>query len=230
MAPQIKKRLPFLLLAGLAAAGLMAFGDLLTPEALARHRDALLALRQDAPLLLAAGFVAAYVLVVATSIPGATLLSLTGGFLFGLFPGLFLNMAGASLGALALFLAVRAGFAAEVAAAVARSPAGARLWQRLHAHEISALLAMRFLPAVPFFAANLLAALAGVRLWAFVLTTVIGILPGSIIITQIGAGLGEVFERGEMPDLSILTRPAIWAPLLGLALLSALPLLLGKKR
>lgn len=231
MRDTIKKRLPLVALLLVALTGYLAFRDLLTPQALAQHRATLLAWRDAAPLALAAGFVVTYVLVVATSLPGATVLSLTGGFLFGLFPGLVLNMAGASLGAIALFLAARLGLAADVAASIrARGGAAERLYDRLHAHEISALLAMRFLPAVPFFLANLVAAAAGVRLWTYALTTVIGILPGSIILTQIGAGLGGVFDRGELPDLSLFAQPAIWGPLLGLAVLSALPLLIGGRK
>ncbi len=229
MHDKFKKRLPLIALVALALVGL-TFHEALSLEALSRHRVTLLAWRDAAPWALAAGFVALYIGVVAASIPGATVLSLTGGFLFGLFPGLLLNMAGASLGALALFLAARLGLAEDVARTIrARGGAAERLYDRLHQHEISSLFAMRFLPAVPFFLANLLAAAAGVRLWAFALTTVIGILPGSIIITQIGAGLGTIFDAGETPDLSILASPAIWGPLLGLAVLSALPIIFGKK-
>ena len=58
-------------------------------------------------------FVLAYVGIVAFSLPGATVATLTGGFLFGLFPGVFYNLAGATAGAVLLFLAARAGFGAS---------------------------------------------------------------------------------------------------------------------
>lgn len=100
-----------------------------------------------------------------------------------------------------------------------------RLKQRLHDNEISVLFLMRLVPAVPFFVANLLPALVGVRLRNFVLTTVLGIIPGAIVFTWIGVGLGEVFDRGDNPDLSLLWEPQIIGPILGLAALAALPML-----
>ena len=83
---------------------------------------------------------------------------------------------------------------------------------------------MRLVPAVPFFVANLLPALVGVRFVNFAVTTVLGIIPGAIVFTSIGVGLGAVFDRGESPDLSLLWEPHVIAPLLGLAALSALPM------
>ena len=47
--------------------------------------------------------------------------------------------------------------------------------------------------------------------------------PGSFVYAFLGAGLGEVFERGDEPNLSIITEPAILLPLVGLALLAMLP-------
>jgi uncharacterized membrane protein YdjX (TVP38/TMEM64 family) len=67
----------------------------------------------------------------------------------------------------------------------------------------------------------------------FVLTTMLGIIPGAIVFTWIGVGLGEVFDRGESPDLSLLWEPQIIGPILGLCVLAALPILIktltGKK-
>jgi uncharacterized membrane protein YdjX (TVP38/TMEM64 family) len=57
-------------------------------------------------------------------------------------------------------------------------------------------------PAVPFFVANLLPALVGVSLQRFVFTTFFGIIPGAVVYTWVGAGLGEVFARGETPEKS----------------------------
>jgi uncharacterized membrane protein YdjX (TVP38/TMEM64 family) len=105
-----------------------------------------------------------------------------------------------------------------------------RLKQRLHDHEISVLFLMRLVPAVPFFVANLLPALVGVRFRNFALTTVLGIIPGAVVFTWIGVGLGEVFDRGETPDLSLLWEPQIIGPILGLAALAALPMLIKAMR
>jgi uncharacterized membrane protein YdjX (TVP38/TMEM64 family) len=133
----------------------------------------------------------------------------------------------ASLGAVAIFLAARAGLGHALAAPIETSEGTLkRLKQGLHEHEISVLLLMRLVPAVPFFVANLVPALVGVRFANFALTTVLGIIPGAIVFTWIGVGLGEVFDRGESPDLSLLWEPQIIGPILGLAALAALPIVI----
>ena len=56
--------------------------------------------------------------------------------------------------------------------------------------------------------------------------TLLGITPGALVFTSVGAGLGAVFAAGETPDLGIIFEPQVLLPLLGLAALSALPLLI----
>jgi len=92
------------------------------------------------------------------------------------------------------------------------------------------LLLIRLVPAVPFFVANLLPALVGVRFRTFLWTTAVGIIPGGIVFTWIGVGLGEVFDRGGEPDLSLLWEPHIIGPILGLCVLAALPIVINTLR
>ena len=54
----------------------------------------------------------------------------------------------------------------------------------------------------------------------------LGIIPGGVVYTSVGAGLGEVFDRGETPNLGIIFEPHILLPILGLCALAALPVLL----
>jgi uncharacterized membrane protein YdjX (TVP38/TMEM64 family) len=72
-----------------------------------------------------------------------------------------------------------------------------------------------------------------VKLRNFLWTTAVGIIPGGIVFTWIGVGLGEVFDRGENPDLSLLWEPHVIGPLLGRSVLAALPVIIksirGKK-
>lgn len=100
-------------------------------------------------------------------------------------------------------------------------------------NQWEALLLIRLVPAVPFFMANLIPALVGVSLFRFVVSTFFGIIPGAVVYTSVGAGLGEVFARGETPNLGIIFEPAILLPILGLSALAALPIILkavrGKK-
>jgi len=92
------------------------------------------------------------------------------------------------------------------------------------------LFLMRLVPVVPFFVANLLPALVGVPLGRYVVTTFFGILPGALVYTSVGAGLGAVFAQGETPDLGIIFEPQILLPLLGLCALAALPMVLKALR
>ena len=227
----LARRLPILVILAVAAVGAFTLRDHLTFAALAENREALLAYRDAHYLIAVLGFVAAYVVIVAFSLPGATLATLTGGFLFGLFPGVVFNVAAATIGAVAVFLAARAGFGADVAARIeAKGGAPARLQAALRENEWSVLLMMRLVPAVPFFIANLIPAFVGVPLSRFAVTTFVGIIPGALVYTSVGAGLGEVFARGDTPDLGIIFTPAVLLPILGLAALSALPILIKALR
>jgi uncharacterized membrane protein YdjX (TVP38/TMEM64 family) len=220
--------LPILLILTAAAAGAVFLRDHLSFDALAQNRAALLAYRDAHFLLASLGFIAAYIVIVALSLPGATVATLTGGFLFGIFPGTFYNVMAASIGAVCIFLAARFGFGAALSERLKSGPA-AKLQTALLQNQWSALLIMRLVPAVPFFLANLIPAAVGIRLAPFAITTFLGIIPAAFVFTSIGAGLGEIFARGETPDLGVIFTAPVLLPLLGLAALSALPILFKKK-
>ncbi|MBE9638969.1 TVP38/TMEM64 family protein [Salipiger mangrovisoli] len=221
------RHLPLALIALVAVIGAATLRDYISFDTLRENRAALLELRDGNYLLMAGGFVAAYVAIVAFSLPGAAVASVTGGFLFGLGPGTALNVLSASLGAVAIFLAARAGLGQVLAARFDASEGRlGKLRDGLRQNEISVLLLLRLVPAVPFFVANLLPALVGVRLWNFAWTTALGIIPGALVFTSIGVGVGSVFDRGGTPDLSLLWAPQVIGPLLGLAALAALPIIL----
>lgn len=220
------RRLPLAVVVIAALTGLVFLRDVLSFEALASEADRLTAIRDTHYVTTAVLFVVVYAVMVGLSLPGATLATLTGGFLFGLFPGILLNLAGATAGAVAVFAAVRMGIGAEVARKLASGGGGAaRLVAAIGRNQWSALLTMRFLPVVPFFAANLIPAFVGVRFWPYAVTTALGILPGALVLTALGSGLGDVIASREAPDLSVLHAPAVVLPLLGLALLAAGPMI-----
>ncbi|MDU9004079.1 TVP38/TMEM64 family protein [Sedimentitalea todarodis] len=221
------RHMPLMLILCVALIGSFALRDYLTFDTLRANREALLAFRDQNLLGLAAGFVMLYVVIVAFSLPGAAVASVTGGFLFGLTAGTMLNVLSATIGACAIFLAARAGLGATLSAKLDASEGAAkRIRDGLREHEINVLLLIRLVPAVPFFVANLLPALVGVRFRNFLWTTAIGIIPGTIVFTWIGVGLGAVFDRGETPDLSLLWEPHILGPILGLCVLAALPIVI----
>ena len=98
-----------------------------------------------------------------------------------------------------------------------------RIRPGLERDGFSYLLALRLIPLFPFWLVNLAPALVRMPLRTFVGATLLGIVPGTFVFASVGAGLGAVLAEGRQPDLSVILRPAVLLPLLGLALLSLLP-------
>lgn len=228
---RILSKLSLLVVVFVAIAGAFLLRDQLSFDALAKNREALLAFRDANYAGAVALFMLTYVVIVAFSLPGATVATLTGGFLFGLFPGVFYNVIAATVGAIGIFLVARSGLGAGLSARMAAGGgAAARLQAGLQNNVWSVLLLMRLVPAVPFFLANLIPAFVGVALLPFAVTTFIGIMPGTLVFTSVGSGLGQVLAQGGTPDLSVLYAPQVLLPILGLAVLAALPLLLKLRK
>jgi len=213
---------------------IFALRDHLSFQALSENRESLIAFRDANYLLAVIVFVTAYALAVAFSLPGATILTLTGGFLFATFPGALFNVLGATIGATGIFLAARWGLGAHLGAKLEASDGKIKaIKDGIDENQWSMLFLMRLVPVVPFFVANLLPAFLEVPLRRFVISTFVGIIPGAVVYTSVGAGLGEVFERGETPNLGIIFEPHILLPIVGLCALAVLPMIIkaitGKK-
>lgn len=227
----ILRKLPLIIILLVAGIGAFTLKDYLSFQTLADNREALLGFRDDNYLLTALVFIAAYAVLVAFSLPGATVMTLTGGFLFATFPGALFNVTGATIGAIGIFAAARWGLGERLSAKMDTSDG---LIKRIKAgideNQWSMLFLIRLVPAVPFFVANLVPALVGVPLSRYAISTFVGIIPGAVVYTSVGAGLGEVFDRGETPNLGIIFEPAILLPILGLCALAALPIVLKAVR
>lgn len=229
--PALAKWLPLAAVAAVAVIGAVTLRDVLSFQALADNREALIAFRDANYVATVATFITLYALIVAFSLPGATIATLTGGFLFATFPGALFNITGATIGATAIFLAARWGLGERLAARMdASGGAIGKIKTGIDKNQWEMLFLIRLVPAVPFFVANLVPALVGVPLSRFVITTFLGIIPGAVVYTSVGAGLGEVFARGETPDLGIIFEPHILLPILGLCALAALPILIKALR
>lgn len=221
-----RRYLPILVIAVVAIIGAITLHDFLSFETLRDNREALMALRDDHYAFTVLIFLLVYIAVVAFSLPGATVVSLAGGFLFGTVLGTGYNVFGATAGATLIFLAARLGLGDRLKARLEGANGTVRRVKRgLDENQWSMLFFIRLVPAVPFFVANLIPALLAVPLHRYVISTFFGIIPGALIFTSVGAGLGEVFARGESPDLDILFEPYVLFPLLGLCALSLLPVL-----
>jgi len=169
------------------------------------------------PGLAVLGFVTLYVAVAAAAIPGAAVLSLLGGFLFGRWLGTALVLTGATAGACIVFSIARSAIGQPL-----RRRAGP-LFDKVSAgvkgNAVEVLLFLRLVPLFPFFLVNLAAALFDIRLITFLATTAVGIAPATFIYTSVGR------EIGTVSSLSGLLSPGALAALIGLAGLSLLPIL-----
>lgn len=220
---------PLLALAALIVAA-FAFGldKYLTLDALHDNRAALSAFVQSHGVVAALGFVLAYTSVVALSLPGATIMTLAGGFLFGVPVGATLTIIGATTGATLLFIIARSALGDVLRARA--GPFLARMAEGFRKDSFSYLLFLRLVPAFPFWAVNLAPALLGMRLGPYVTATALGIVPGTTVFTAFGASLGQVFDAGGEVRLKDVFSPTLIAALVGLGLLSLLPIALRRLR
>ncbi len=232
--PGLPRYVPILAIAIIAVIGAFTLRDYLTFQALAENREALIAFRDANYFGTVAVFIAIYVIIAGFSLPGATIATLTGGFLFATFPGALYNITGATIGATMIFAAARWGFGDKLGAKLEGSEGMVKkIKDGIDENQWSMLFLIRLVPVVPFFIANLVPAFLEVPLHRFVISTFVGIIPGAVVYTSVGAGLGEVFARGETPDQGIILEPHILGPIIGLCALAALPIVIkalrGKK-
>lgn len=212
------------LLAIVLAAGLFfAFGlqRYLSLETLRANRDWIYWQLADHLGLALAIYGLVYAGVVTLSLPGATILTLAGGCMFGLWLATGATILAATLGATLLFLAAHTAFADLLRARAA--PWLKRLSAGFQENAFSYLLFLRLAPAFPFFVVNLVPAFLGVRLRTFVLATFIGIIPGTFVYSSVGAGLKSLLYSDKPLSFGQVLTPQILTALIGLALLSLLP-------
>ncbi|HEY3779280.1 MAG TPA: TVP38/TMEM64 family protein [Rhizomicrobium sp.] len=210
-----------------AVAGLIAaffgFGlqRYLTLETLRDNGRVLRALASHHPLLAPATFVIAYASLVALSVPGGAVMTIAGGFVFGLWKGAALAIVGATAGAVLLFVIAR--FVVGDALRDRAAPFIRRMTEGFNRNAFAYLLFLRLLPAFPFWVVNLVPALIGVRLRLFASATLIGIIPGTLAYASVGDGLGRYFTAKPGAPLTAVFSPEMIAVRVGLALLALLP-------
>lgn len=216
--------LPLLALAlGCASFFVLGLHRYVSFEMLGRHRDELAAWVVAHPFLAPLAYILVYIVVVAFSLPGGAVLTITGGFLFGTVFGTLYAVLGATVGAMVVFVAARTALGD-----VLRAKAGGAIKQMeegFRRNALNYLLVLRLVPIFPFFLVNLVPAFLGVPAGMFFFATFIGIIPGTLVYASVGNGLGAVLEAGGVPDLGIIFRPAVLLPILGLAALALVPVL-----
>jgi uncharacterized membrane protein YdjX (TVP38/TMEM64 family) len=195
-------------------------GRFLSLQALKDNRDDLLSFTETQSALAAALFVLIYVAVVGLSLPGAVILTLAGGFLFGAVWGtLFVNL-GATTGATLAFLASRYLLRDWVERKFGKWLGPVQ--QGFEKNAFSYLMTLRLIPLFPFFAVNLISGLTRVNVGTYVGATALGIIPGSFVYAYAGRQLGTI---NSLKDIA---SPGVIGAFVLLGLLALVPNLYKK--
>ena len=227
MKPPMVKRLllPAILLAGLTLFFASGANEIISWGFLGTHYAAIKSFAGDHIWLGYLAFFCSYVLAVAFSLPIASLLTLAGGAVLG-WPAVILVVAAATTGAGLVFLAAR-----NLFTDLLRQRTGAfftKLEKGFSENAFFYLLALRLIPAVPFWALNIVPALTRMLFRQFIGATCLGIIPGTVVYISVGRGFAHILAAGKTPDLGVLTSPEILLPLAGLGALSLLPILVRR--
>lgn len=213
-------------------------------ESLVRHRAIIDDFVNQHRTMSVVAFVVIYIVTVAVSLPGATFLTVTGGFLFGLVTGAVAAEIGATVGATLIFLIARTALGEPLLRRA--GPRARQLAKGFRDDAFSYLLFLRLVPVFPFFLVNLVPAFAGVHLRSFVTATAIGVIPAVIVFSLAGTGLDSVIAAqkdsynqciasGEdtcrmVFDPSDVLTPQLIAALVGLGLLALIPVVVKRWR
>ena len=240
----IRRWLPLIVLGALVL-GAYALGlqKYLSLEAIAANRDFLsnyVATHLVSALLL---YTAIYIVVVALSLPGAGILSIVGGFVFGWALSAPVTVVAATIGAIIVFQIVKTSLGATMAEKA--GPFVQRLSAGFAADAFNYLLFLRLVPAFPFFVVNVVSGVARVPLRTFVVATFVGIIPGSFVFAYLGLGLGSVIDAQSLAhgtcvaekgaancpfeiSVSALVTPQLLLSFAALGVVSLIPVILKK--
>ncbi len=187
--------------AGIALVLLLAYAfgleNYLSLSAIRRHQAELIAFVADNLALAALTYVVVYVIVVAVSFPGAGVMTITGGFLFGAALATALAVFAGTVGATLIFLATRSSLGDLFARRA--GPRAQKLRDGFLQEGFSYLLFLRLVPLFPFWLVNLAAALFGMRLLPYVVATAIGTVPATFAFAFFGQGLGTALKNDDRP-------------------------------
>lgn len=212
----------------LAAVGVLALvlfflfdlGRFLTLEALKTNRQALLDFQSSHPVATVAAFMAVYIIQTALSLPGATVLSLAAGALFGPILGTLWAVIAATIGATLACIVTR--YLLRDAVLAKFGPRLEGLNHELETRGFNYLLFLRLVPLFPFFLINLAAGLTRLSLRTFTLATLIGIIPGGFVYVNAGASLATI------DSLAGIASPRVLGAFALLGLFALVPVVYGK--
>lgn len=193
---------------------------------LQRYQDKLMFWTNANYLITVVTYCFIYIISVAVSIPGAVILTLLGGMLFGNVLGTLYVVISATIGATLLFIAVKTAFAEQITNRA--SSWVTKMQSGFQEDAFSYLVTLRLIPIFPFWVVNIVPSLLGVKLKTYFIATFFGIIPGSAIYVAIGSGLGKTIANNQAPNLKIIFEPQILIPLIALGVIALSPILYKK--
>jgi len=176
--------------------------QLLTLEGLKGSMEQFREWRVEAPVLMIGAFFILYVAVTALALPGAAILTLAAGALFGLFEGFLIASFASSLGALCSFIVSRY---------LLRDSLIKRFPERLKAIDEGVkkegafyLFTLRLVPVFPFFLINLLMGLTAIKSWTFYWVSQLGMLAGTFIFVNAGTQLAQIDSLSNILSFNLI--------------------------
>ena len=184
------------------------------------HSKLLMLFVEKNPYESAVLYVCFYALAVSFSIPVATALTFLAGFLFGYKIGLVLAIMSACLGSSILFFVISLGFKVKLTESVYKHPLFNDAKYGINRNLYGYLLFIRLFPIIPFWLANLVPPIVGIKFFPFIVTTFLGILPGTLIIAYTGSQFGIAIGDVEDPEHYLNNELSIFFLFVFLAILS----------
>lgn len=176
-------------------------------------------------------FILVYILAVIVVMPGAWLLTFSGGFFFGWIIGSFLTIIGATIGACILFILSKSILGKYLNQKIKNKKGVlANFEKNINDNAFNYLLFMRLMPLFPFVFVNIAPSLLGIGFFVFFITTCLGIIPATIIYSLLGSGASDIFVSGDLFHLKNLISYKIVIGLGGLSLLSLIPIIFKYKK
>ena len=246
VAAQAKRWMPLaVLLAGIATVYALGLHEYLSLTAIAENRDALMAFVAANSVLAVLSYMVVYIGAVAFSLPGAALLTILGGFLFGWFLGGIFTVFAATLGAVAIFLVARSALGDTLTRRA--GPWMEKLSGGFREDAFNYMLFLRLVPVFPFWLVNIAPAVAGVGLGTYAVTTLIGIIPGTFAFSALGSGLDSIITEQQAVyqacvsdkgaancefalDVGALVTPQMLAAFAALGVVALIPVVMKKLR
>ena len=173
-------------------------------------------------------FTLIYVISIAISLPIGSLLTFIGGYIFGAYYGFFSVIIGATVGALILFVIIKAGILRTIGSIHQKSELINKIKFGIDKNIWSYLFFIRFFPIFPFWFVNIAPAILGVRLLPYTVTTFFGIMPGSLSIIFIGTGVEDIVNKKGDFIWNFSDQKFLLFGLLLLSLISTLPIFFKK--